>query len=117
MAQSSKEYAEALFSLAVEKEQEQEYFDAITAFSRVLKDNPEYAELLSSPAIAKKERVAALEELLKGRVPSDVLCFLSLLCERGKIKKLLTSICDCDNILPVDEMTQQNIVHAGVVQW
>ena len=32
-------------------------------------------------------------------------------------KKVLTSKCKCDSISPVDELTQQNIVHAGVVQW
>ncbi|HAB00973.1 MAG TPA: ATP synthase F1 subunit delta [Ruminococcaceae bacterium] len=114
MAQSSKEYAEALFSLAVEKEQEQEYFDAVTAFSRVLKDNPEYAELLSSPAIAKKERVAALEELLKGRVPSDVLCFLSLLCERGKIRELPDCVREYDLLLGVRRRTSTATVVSAV---
>ena len=114
MAQSSKEYAEALFSLAVEAGQEQEYFDAVKAFSEMLKEYPAYAELLSSPAIAKEERVKALETSLADSVPLHVLSFLSLLCERGKIRELPDCVREYDLLLGVRRRTSTATVVSAV---
>ena len=47
--------------------------------------------MLSSPSIPKKERIAAINAVLDGRVQEYVCSFLCLLCERGR----LDSFDDC----------------------
>ena len=85
MAQISKEYAEALFALACEEQQEEKFLDALNTVEKLLVEEPEYAALLSSPGIPLGDRLEALESALAGVVPEYVLSWMQLLCEKGRI--------------------------------
>ena len=50
---------------------------------QLLKQNPDYLRLLSTPSIPKKERCGLLDEALRGQVHLYVLNFLKILCEKG----------------------------------
>lgn len=85
MSRAAKNYADALFEVA--------HVDAVDAlilnqFSDVRKlfdENPDYIKLIYAPNIAKKERVALLDEAFSGRIHPYLLNFLKLLCENGHI--------------------------------
>jgi len=85
MTQIEKEYAAALFMLAAENGCEKEISGSLAQVSEIFSANPEYTEILSSPAVPGKERIYALEQALGSAVPEYVLSFLSLLCERRRI--------------------------------
>jgi len=51
----------------------------------VFGENPEYTVVLASRSIPLSERIQALDEAFSGRVPEDVVSFLKLLCEKGRI--------------------------------
>ena len=111
MAQVIKEYAMALFSLAQETDAVKEISEALDTVSAVMRDNPEYTELLASPNISKAERVEAVEQAFTGTVPEHVVSFLALLCERGRIRSLSECIseyrqlCDAANRISVAEVS------------
>ena len=111
MAQVIKEYAMALFSLAQETDAVKEISEALDTVSAVMKENPEYEDLLASPNIPKTERVEAVEQAFTGTVPEHVVSFLSLLCERGRIRSLSECIseyrqlCDAANKISVAEVS------------
>ncbi|MBQ9783480.1 MAG: ATP synthase F1 subunit delta [Clostridia bacterium] len=86
MTEISKEYAEALFSLACEEGEEQEVLSALESTQRAFEKNPELMELLSSPGISLSERVDTIEQIFLGTMPEDVLSFLQLLCEKRRIR-------------------------------
>lgn len=90
MAQMSKEYATALFMLAKENNAEESYQKSLETVSELFEKMPEYVEFLASPAIPMGERTDALKEAFSSE-PEHVVSFLSLLCERGRIR----SIFDC----------------------
>jgi F-type H+-transporting ATPase subunit delta len=85
MAQISKEYAEALFALACEEGKETEFLTALEEIGKIFEDQPDYAELLSSPGIPLGERLSAAEAVLDGLVPEYVSSWTQLLCEKGRI--------------------------------
>ena len=86
MAQRSKEYGEALFSLALECGKADEYSTALDTVLTVFNENPEYVDFLASPSIPKAERVDALEKAFNS-MPEHIVSFVSLLCERGRIRE------------------------------
>ena len=86
-----REYAEALFELAAEKSAQREYYDALKLIDGVFTENPEYMELIYSPAIALSERQAAVEAAFAETVPEYVLSFTQLLIERGRIADFHTA--------------------------
>ena len=85
MGSIAREYAEALFMLAKENQSEELYGNQLDIFADALKNNPDYAEFLSSPAIPVSERTAAVEAAFKKEFCEDVLCFIELLAEKGRI--------------------------------
>ena len=94
MAQISNEYAEALFALAAESDERAEDAEALELVSRTVKENPEYIDFLASPDIPVSERTAAIDDAFGTAVPEHVVSFLSLLCERGRIRTLDDCISD-----------------------
>ena len=48
MTELSKDYAEALFALAVECGQEKPYLEALESVDAVFADNPDYVDLLAA---------------------------------------------------------------------
>lgn len=82
----SKEYAESLFSLALENNKEAEYLEELKFFEGLINETPEYAELLSSPALTREERTAALDLAVGDRFSEYVTSFLKILAESGEMK-------------------------------
>lgn len=87
MTQTSKAYAIALFSLAVESNAQEETIRALDAIDALMNANPEYVSLLASPAIPRTERIQALERAFCG-MPETVVHFLDVLVDRGEIHAL-----------------------------
>lgn len=91
MTQRTKEYAEALFALALETDSADAFASALKDATAVLSEHPDYIEFLACYGIPAAERTKALEEVFSDRLPEYVLSFLQLLCEHGQIK----SVFDC----------------------
>ncbi len=92
MTEVSKEYASALFMLACEKEKRSEYKEALMVLKDAFLKEPEYLLFLASPSIPLSERQEAIKSAFSGRVPEDVLSYLLLLCEKGRIDCFLDSV-------------------------
>ena len=83
-----REYAEALYALAVENHREKEYLEALDQVVALLDENPEYMELLACPAIPRAERDGLLAQAFGSIVPEQVLSFIQLLCAHKRIRGL-----------------------------
>lgn len=88
MSDLSKEYAEALFSLAAEEKQEQAYLSALRIVGDALEAEPDYSQLLAAPSVPRSERTALLEQAFGAVLPPQVLSFVQLMCARGHIRSL-----------------------------
>ncbi len=81
-----REYAEALFELACEVDKKREYSDALELVSNAFCENEDFFRFLTSPNIPTAERIAALEAAFGEYLPKDVLSFLELMCEKGRLQ-------------------------------
>lgn len=87
MTELSKEYGTAIFMLAKESSAQREYERALDTVLELLRDEPEFMELLSSPAISVEERLEVIDKAFS-TMPEHIVSFLKLLCERGRIRQL-----------------------------
>ena len=92
MTEISNEYATALFSLALETDAAREYCDCLGIVSDIFKKEPDYLEFLSCPTVPITERTAAVDAAF-GSFPENMVSFLKILCEKGRIS-LLTECFD-----------------------
>ena len=86
MAEISKEYGAAIFMLACEKNAKKEYGEALKSLGEVFKENPDYLGFLASPSIPMSQRLSALDEVFLSKTPEDVLSFIKLMCEKGRVE-------------------------------
>lgn len=88
MTEISKEYGTALFALARENGAEKAYAEALEEVMAVFRAYPAYMDLLASPSIPLTERTDALSQAFGSALPEHIVSFLSLLCERDRIREL-----------------------------
>ena len=88
MTETAKMYGGSLYDLAAEEGLEPRILGELDEVQQLLKQNPDYLRLLSTPSIPKKERCGLLDEALRDRVHLYVLNFLKILCEKGSLREL-----------------------------
>lgn len=85
MTDIGKEYGTALFMLACEENAKTEYANALHNVEQAFAQNPGYMELLASPGIPLSERLSVIESAFAASIPENVISFLQLMCERGRM--------------------------------
>jgi F-type H+-transporting ATPase subunit delta len=90
--QISKEYAGALFSLALEQGCVRKWADELKVMLDALEEQPAYVQLLSSPEIPGEERAELLGKAFGGELSREPLSFAALMCRRGRARELPDAI-------------------------
>ena len=103
MTEISKEYGTALFMLACEEKAQKAYAEALAIVKESFLANPSYTEMLSSPSIPLGERLKAVEMAFGETVPTHVLSYVKLLCEKGRVSCLMDSIEAFTDLLAASE--------------
>ena len=88
MTTTNREYAEALFELAIQAEQADETTAGLETVISAVMQAPEFGQLLASPAIGKVKRIQALDEAFGGKVPQVLMGVLRMMVSRGHISGL-----------------------------
>ncbi|MDE7298346.1 MAG: ATP synthase F1 subunit delta [Lachnospiraceae bacterium] len=84
----SKVYGEALFDLALERQSVDALFEEAAGVREVLGQSRELTLLLTHPKISREEKLAAVENIFRGRASDDMTGFLSLVVEKGRADEL-----------------------------
>ena len=98
MTETSKEYGTALFMLACENNKKDEYANGLSILVNTFKENPQYLEFLASPGISLAERLEALDSAFSDILETEVMSYIKLLCEKGRISSFFES-CEQYNAL------------------
>ena len=114
MTEISREYGEALFMVACEKNQKNEYGKALEVVKTAFENSLDYFEFLSSPAIPKKDRIESIRKVLEAVVPKDVLSFVQLMCEKGRMKCFYEAIEAYDLLLEQSNLVMSVKVTSAV---
>ena len=88
MTTTSREYAEALFELAVQGNETKETSEGLETVVSELLQTPDYRAMLASPAISKEERLNALDSAFRGKIPDILLAILRMMISRGHVSAL-----------------------------
>ena len=84
----AKTYGEALFELAVEKQEPTIYLQEAEWILKILEENPEFDKLMKHPKISKPEKEAVMEEVFAGRISREMTGFLKLLVSKERYSEL-----------------------------
>lgn len=88
MTELGRLYGGALYELAAEERLSRQLLEELDMCAGLLRDNPAYKRLLSTPSVAKEERRALVGSAFGGRVHVYVESFLKLLVDRDAIGEL-----------------------------
>lgn len=114
MTEISKEYGTALFMLACEKNAKKEYAEALATLQKVFTENPDYLPFLASPAVTLGERLSAIDKAFAS-LPEDMVSYVKLLCEKGRISCFFESAEVFYSLLQVSEEKLTAKVTSAVV--
>lgn len=103
MTQTIKEYANALFMLASEKDCAEKFSKHLDIIHNTIIENPEYLNFLESPAIPLSERLSAIDEAFGKGIPEYIVSFLKILVENGRIITLGECITEFNELLRISE--------------
>lgn len=92
MIKTSNEYADALFSLAMELHAEEETLSALHLIRESFRNEPEALAMLASPSIPKNERLKVLEDAFAAHLPQHVMGYMHVLCNNGHIREFDDSV-------------------------
>ncbi len=81
---ASKRYADALFSLAEERDELPKAEQDLTSVSRVLEEHPQILRIVGNSTISTEEKEATLEKIFSQNVSPLVLNFLKLLIKKNE---------------------------------
>ena len=100
MTTTSKEYAQALFELSSEAERTEETLDGLNLIREELGKAPEYKAMLASPAIGKEERLKAVDQAFRGRIPDILLGVLRMMVSRGHVSSYPLEVWGLNKVVP-----------------
>ena len=78
------EYGRALYALAKETGETQEYLQTLSQIDALLNANPAYGKLLDTPAITTEEKLGLIDEAFSG-CEQNILNFMKILCEKHAV--------------------------------
>ncbi len=92
MNETGREYASAIFEIALEEDIRNEIYDSLALVKRVFRRERNYIDFLMSPAIPSSERVEALQQSFGGQINDHVLGLLTVMTLKGHIRYIFDCI-------------------------
>ena len=86
MSLVEKRYAEALIGIAVEKKSIDVFLQDLETFAKAYSDEPGFKDFLLSPQNRMSLKKDIINNAFNGRIESDIINFVSLLLDKGRIK-------------------------------
>ena len=114
MTEIGKEYGTALFMVACEKNSKKEFAQALENIKQIFSENAEYLDFLISPSVSINERLSAINSAFAGSIPEDVLSYLMLLCEKGRMACFYESVDEYNALLNASEHLSNATVTSAV---
>lgn len=87
-------YSSSLYDVATEGGCSREVYESLNAVAEILKENSDYAKLMSSAAIELSEKECLLDEAFGKYVHPFVLNFMKILCKRRAFE-IFCAAADC----------------------
>lgn len=79
----SKTYGDALFSVALEENRVDAFYEEVQGVKEVLSQNGELQRLMDNPKIIKEDKIKLIEEAFTGHVAKEITGLMALLISKG----------------------------------
>jgi F-type H+-transporting ATPase subunit delta len=99
------EYAEAIFAIAMEENKTAEYYEDLCLVDGLIKESPEYLELLMSPSIEAEEKLSLIDSAFLGKLMDNTINLIKLLCERNRIELFHECFMDYERLYNASRQT------------
>lgn len=86
----SKTYGDALFSLAIEQNRLDEFYDAACAMAEALRQNVEFEKLMRHPQFTKEQKATIIEDTFREQIPKEMIGMLLMLVKKGHAEAMLS---------------------------
>ena len=84
----SKTYGDALFEVALEKNQLDEFLEEVKAVLTAMQENEELFKLMGHPKIAKEEKIKIITDIFKGKVSDELVGLLRMITDKGHFEEV-----------------------------
>ncbi|CAB1253980.1 F0F1 ATP synthase subunit delta [Clostridium sp. MT-14] len=81
-------YALALYEIAEEKGKVKEYLEELKQVVDIINKDTKFLEIMEHPEVSTADKRRMFTEIFKDRVNKDILSFLLILIDKGRIKQL-----------------------------
>ncbi len=114
MNEVAKEYAKAIFDLALEQKEIQKYQEQLIFTSEVIKQNSDLNKLLLSPLDIKEKR-EVVDSIFSGKIAKHILHFVFILVENNRLMLLEQINTQYDELIKLHEEQVQCDVYSVVL--
>ncbi|MGL5415865.1 MAG: F0F1 ATP synthase subunit delta [Clostridium sp.] len=83
-----KRYALAIYKIAEEKDKVNEFIEVLKEISTLIDTDEDLKEIAYHPQISTSEKKLIFQKIFKGKIDDDILSFLELLIEKGRLVNL-----------------------------
>ena len=98
ISEVSRRYSKALFKIASKENSEQEIYDEVNNLFEIIKSDNKFTKIFSSPLLSSKSQLKLIDNIFsnsdkkKLNVSKNVLAFLKVLANNGRLNTLLSSL-------------------------
>jgi len=93
-----KRYALALYQVGEEKDKVEEYLKDLREVCDLIDSNEDFYQVIKHPQISTKKKKIAFTNIFKGKIDNDLLSFLLILIEKGRILFLREKLNEMEKI-------------------
>ncbi len=79
----SKTYGDALFSVALEENRVDAFYEEVQGVKEIIAQNGELQKLLDNPKVIKEDKIKLIEEAFAGHVEKEMIGLMALLISKG----------------------------------
>ena len=83
-----KRYALALYELAEEQSKVEDFIEDLQEISSIIDESEDFKKILDNPKIGKKEKKKIFEDMFAGKTYDEIISFIGLLIDKGRISEL-----------------------------
>ncbi|OAA86711.1 MULTISPECIES: F0F1 ATP synthase subunit delta [Clostridium] len=119
-------YALALYKIAEEKGKVEQYLDELRKVVALINKDDDFIEIIKHPQVSNSSKKKIFIDVFKGKIDEDVLSFLLVLIEKGRILELegklkqmekiyleknKTAIAKVKTVISLEDKEKEDLVH------
>jgi F-type H+-transporting ATPase subunit delta len=93
-----KRYALALYQVGVEKNKVEEFLEELSSICNLIDNNEDFYQVIKHPQISTQKKKVVFTNIFKGNIDDDLLSFLLILIEKGRILFLREKLNEMEKI-------------------